>query len=150
MEFYGNDDHYRFIRIYLLLIAALVTLMLVSCTITKYVPVETVKTEYRNRTDSFVMRDSIYCRDSVWVERKGDTITLQMTKFIYKDRWREKIVSDTVIRRDSIQVPVPVERRLSRWEQICLDYGKVMTGVALVGVVLSVLAVLRWIRRRKI
>ena len=39
---------------------------------TQYIPVETIKTEYRTR-DS-IRHDSIYQQDSVYVTVKGDTV----------------------------------------------------------------------------
>jgi hypothetical protein len=70
-----------------------------------YVPVETTKSDtvYLNR----VQLDSIYMRDSVFIEKSGDTIREFQYKYIYrfKDRTDTLYISKT----DSIQVPYPVE-----------------------------------------
>jgi hypothetical protein len=120
-----------------------------SCKSIQYVPVETVKTEYKVRTDTLTQKDSIYLRDSIWVEKSGDTVTTYKTRYVYQDRWRDRVVRDTVIKTDSIQVPYPVERKLSRWETFCLDYGKVMVGTT--GVLLLSIAIIIaiWIRKRR-
>lgn len=90
-----------------------------SCRTTEYVPVEIVKTDttYINK----VQRDSIYQQDSIYILDRGDTVLITKTKYLYKDR----MVRDTVYKSkiDSIQVPYPVERKLTKWEQLRLDIG---------------------------
>lgn len=112
------------------LIACLVLLLflITSCSTVKYVPVETVRTEYINKTDSFIQKDSVFIRDSVLVMQNGDTVTIYKTKTIYKDRWQEKIKVDTIIKTDSVEIPYPVEKQLSQWEKAKMDLG----GIAFV------------------
>lgn len=81
-------------------------LSLVGCrTRVKAVELETLRIEYRDRLH--LMRDSIYLHDSVYIERRGDTI--------YRDRqqvrYRGVLRVDTayIERRDSISYPVVVE-----------------------------------------
>lgn len=67
--------------------------------------VEQVRTEYKTVTD--------YQRDTLWRDRiktireKGDTVFIHDSVTVYKSRDREK--HDTLVVRDSIPVPVPVE-----------------------------------------
>lgn len=89
-------------------------------------------TEYVTRTDTFVSRDSIHVHDSIYVTLKGDTVNVERWHTIYKDRWREKILTDTVIKTDSVAVQYPVEKKLTRWQQAKLDLGGWMVGVILV------------------
>lgn len=102
-----------------------------SCRTVKYVPVETVKvdTTYINK----LQRDSIYILDSVYVKEKGDTILIEKYKYLYRD----KLVRDTLYmaKTDSIQVPYPVEKELTRWQQFRMDFG----GWAMCIVVISIL-----------
>ena len=99
-----------------LLVCWLITL-LAGCRTVKYVPVKTVQTDsvYVDR----LARDSIYLRDSVFVSRYvlGDTVYVDKVsvRYAYRDRWRHDTVA--VVRRDSVQVPVPVERKLGWWQQ---------------------------------
>lgn len=139
---------YKLIGLHILAVLGLLCVMC-SCKSIQYVPVETVKTEYKVRTDTLTQKDSIYLRDSIWVEKSGDTVTTYKTRYVYQDRWRDRVVRDTVIKTDSIQVPYPVERKLSRWEAFCLDYGKVMVGTT--GVLLLSIAIIIaiWIRKRR-
>ena len=110
-----------------------VCLMIVSCRSVKYVPVETVKTDsvYVNK----VQRDSIHFRDSIFVFVKGDTVRIEKYKYLYRDR----VVVDTVrlVERDSVQVSVPVEKELSRWQRWKLDLG----GFAMAAIAIAVLVV---------
>lgn len=137
------------IRCYLFIVIALVVcLLLFGCRTVKYVPVETVRTEYVYKTDSFIQRDSIYQHDSVWVQAKGDTMLIEKWHTKYVDRWREQLRIDSFIKVDSVQVPYPVEKPLTKWQQFTLDYGKVAFGGTLVAVALIIFELVRWLRRR--
>lgn len=84
-----------------LLIIFVLSLLFAACgTKTVYVPVQTVKTEYRD----VMLRDSIYRYDSVLVRMANDTVWLEKYKTIYKNR----ILRDSVFVADSVQVPYPV------------------------------------------
>lgn len=65
----------------LLMILLILGSLLNSCR-TQYIPVETVKTEFRTR-DS-IRYDSIYHHDSVFVRMTGDTVYLYKYKYLYK------------------------------------------------------------------
>lgn len=103
--------------------------ILYSCKSIQYVPVETTKrdTTYLSQTKI----DSIYHRDSIYVERKGDTVYLSKYKYLYKyiekrdTLWHEKT--------DTIQVAYPVEAQLSKWQKIKINIGEyLITAIALV------------------
>lgn len=114
----------------ILLALTLVCCSLCGCKSIQYVPVETIKTD--SIYISKVLVDSVYTRDSVYLEAKGDTIFKQEFKYIYK----YKSLADTIysIKVDSIRVPFPVEKQLSRWEKIKLDMG----GIAIGGIVVLI------------
>lgn len=99
-----------------------------SCRSIKYVPVETVRTEYKTR-DS-IRFDSIYNRDSIYVLVKGDTVYQYKYKYLYKYQYLNK--TDTVIKIDSIQVPYPVEKQLSRWQSLKMELGGIALSVIVV------------------
>lgn len=106
-----------------------------SCRTVKYVPVETIKvdTTYINK----LQRDSIYMLDSVYVKEKGDTFFIEKYKYIYRD----KLVRDTLYmaKTDSIQVPYPVEKELTRWQQFRLDVGGWAIGIICIGILVFVI-----------
>lgn len=95
----------------------IVITLLCGCKTVRYVPVETVRTD-SVYVDRFA-RDSVYLRDSVFVSRYvlGDTVYVDKVsvRYAYRDRRRSDTVA--VVRRDSVRVPVPVERKLGWWQQ---------------------------------
>lgn len=105
----------RLIYIIILLILAI---CFVSCR-TQYIPVESVRTEYKTR-DS-IRFDSIYQRDSVYMLVKGDTIYQYRYKYLY--RYLTTNRTDTILKHDSIPIPYPVEKQLSRRQTIKMELG---------------------------
>jgi len=105
-----------------------IALFCCTCGTTKYIPVETIKTEYRDK----IVKDSIFCYDSVFVKEKGDTFIFERYRYIYKD----KIIFDSVFVNDTIRVPFPVKvikqvkKPLSSWQNFQVWCGR----IALVGV----------------
>lgn len=99
------------------MVAALV--LLSGCSRVQYIPMQTVL------KDSIVFHridiDSVVIKDSIFIDRTKDTI------YKYVERWNEKYIirNDTTIieRVDSIPVEVKVEKQLTRWQQMKIDYG---------------------------
>ena len=94
-------------------------LLLPGCSRVQYVPMQTVL------KDSIVFHridiDSVVIKDSIFIDRTKDTV------YKYVERWQEKYIirnDTTVIERvDSIPVEVKVEKQLTRWQQMKIDYG---------------------------
>jgi len=128
---------------YALAIGALL-LALCGCTTTKYVPVETVRVEYKDR--EVVRVDSVTMLDSVIVRSAGDTVLIE------KWRWRDRasIVRDTVsvIKTDSVQVPYPVEKQLTKWEKAKMDFGGAAIGVCGAVLICIIVLIINKIRRK--
>lgn len=103
--------------IYIIMLLAL-AICFVSCR-TQYVPVETVRIEYKTR-DS-IRFDSIYQRDSIYMLVKGDTIYQYKYKYLY--RYLTTNRTDTILKTDSIQIPYPVERKLTKWQSLKMELG---------------------------
>lgn len=110
-------------RLLYLIIPYIILISLAGCKSVQYVPMETV------RTDSIYVdrykRDSIYQRDSVFVNRWTVGDTIYQDKVVWKYVYRDKVKYDTVaiLRSDTINVPYPVECKLSKWEQLKLNVG---------------------------
>lgn len=110
-------------RLLFLIIPYIILSSLAGCKSVQYVPVETV------RSDSIYVdrykRDSIYQRDSVFVNRWTVGDTIYQDKVVWKYVYRDKVKYDTVaiLRSDTINVPYPVECKLSKWEQLKLNVG---------------------------
>lgn len=89
------------------------------------------------------MKDSIFVQDSVFIRQKGDTVFKDKFKFVYK----YVLLRDTMmtIKTDSIPVPVPVEKKLTWWEQTMIYIAT--TTIQLVALAIFYLLI-RWIFRR--
>lgn len=116
-----------------IILYSLFCLILAACKPIEYIPYETVRTEYQDR----LHRDSIYINDSTIIREKGDTVWLTRWRTEYRDR----LLRDSIIIRDSIQVPYPVEKRLSKWQSIKLEVGGIAIGTAL-SLILAVLGII--------
>lgn len=91
------------IQIRMLLIGVLIwllALIFTSCKSTVYVPVESVRTEYKDK----YLRDSIYLKELVRIYQRGDTVFKDSTVYKYKDR----VKTDSIFIRDTIRIPLPV------------------------------------------
>lgn len=118
----------------------ILVLFLTGCTSTKYVPVETVRTEYKDNVREIHTTDSVV--DTRFVLVKGDTVVDWRDRV----RWRDRLVHDSIYieRHDSIPVPYPVERRLSRWEQTKINYG----GMAMGALAFVLCAAVVWLTKK--
>ncbi len=123
----------QFIVVIILLMSAIC-----SCRSVRYVPVETTKSDtvYMNR----VQLDSIYMRDSVFIEKSGDTIREFQYKYIY--RFKDRIDTLYISKTDSIQVPYPVEVVKYKTPQWC---WWTLGGIVL----LLVPYIMKWITKLK-
>lgn len=107
-----------------MVVALLLSSLFSGCTTTKYVPIETIRTDtvYQSK----IKRDSVRVHDSVYVKewQKGDTV------FRDRDRWHteyvDREVHDTLYqsRVDSVAVPYPVEKELSWWARKKIEFGE--------------------------
>ena len=118
-----------FWQVALYVIGILLVGFLLSGCKTKFIPMG--KNVYQNviKHDTLHTYDSVFVRDSIYLRQKGDTC--------YLDRWHEKTIFknvykvkvDSFLKRDSIPVPYPVEKELSKWEQFQLKYAVWSFGV---------------------
>lgn len=129
-------------------------LSLCCCTTTKYVemPVVTEKVV----TDSiYITRlkvDSIYQRDSIFINTytKGDTVCRDKYQFI--TRWRDRVTIDTLHywHTDTVEiresVPVEVEKKLSWWQILKQELGGIAMGVAVALLLLTTYLLYRKIK----
>lgn len=114
--------------------------MMASCR-TEYIPIESVR--YDSVFFAKMIKDTTFVKDSVFVRQKGDTVFKDKFLVIYK----KVLLRDTMltVRKDSIPVPFPVERKLARWEQVKVDFG----GYVIITMLLWIpFYILRWIIRK--
>lgn len=130
-------------RIITIVLSAIFVLMLVGCR-TKYIPVPEYHQSTIVRTDTLNRYDSIYIHDSVYFSAVKDTIFKLRYKFVEKYKYKDRIRTDTLIKVDSIPVPYPVERKLSKWEEIKMNLG----GLAIGGFIIAVCFMVIWLIRK--
>lgn len=120
-----------------------------------YVPAESVSMQRDSVRSAALRVDSVWVRDSVYVERvsgaSGDTVRIEH----WRDRWRDRVVSDTAVklRVDSVRVkePYPVEvvkevNRLRWWQTALMWLG--VAGVVIAGGWLAIKILRRYYKSR--
>ena len=146
-----NDETLaRWVNFTYIVIAAVVFVFLglavLGCTGTRYVAVPEVHTEVQTREVHDTLLSMQWRTDSVVVMMKGDTVYHERWRVLYRDRWKTSARTDTLVRVDSVRVPMPVERQLTKWERVKMDVGGWALGGLSVGVVA---AVFYFVRRLK-
>ena len=143
-----NDDKrfFEWVGTGLALVIVLTVLWMLAGCKTRYVSVPEYHKEYINRTDTFLRSDTLFRLDSVVVRMQGDTTVIE------KIRWQNrfvnvyKIKTDTIIKTDSVRVPYPVERKLSKWQQLRMDFGGWAMGLTAILIVFIIV----WLVRRRV
>ena len=115
MKKHFMDVHRSFALLRMTILFAV--LFLCGCR-TEYVPVESVR--YDSVMIEKLMRDSVFVRDSVYLKEKGDTIYKYKDRFVYVYKNRVDTFFAEKIRE--IEVPVPVERKLTWWEVVKMEW----------------------------
>jgi PBP1b-binding outer membrane lipoprotein LpoB len=146
-------------KIGLMILVSLVGLLMTGCKSIQYVPVESQHTEHHWHTDSVHTTDSVIMEktttvmqlDSAAMAKYGIELKNAERAWLVKtaelERQLQKLSSikaDTVRIVDSIQVPVPVEKKLTKWQQTCIDCGKLFMFITLAGVILLIVRLLKW------
>ena len=106
-------------------------ILLTSCTTTKVVEVEKVRTDTTYITKW--QRDSVWLHDSIHVTERGDTVRIER----WHTKWRDRLRVDTIYRAKTDSIPVPYEvvkevpAPLSWWQRVRLWLGNVVLLVLL-------------------
>ena len=123
--------------------------ILASCkTKTQIVTVPEYHKEYIVRSDTIARVDSVVIKDSVFVYHNGDTMVVN--KVMYRDRVRNvyKVRTDTIMRSDSVRVPYPVEKELTKAEQRYMAVGKYACKALAWVLVFAFLLLLAWLGKK--
>ena len=163
---------------HLLFVAIFFAVLFTSCSHKVYVPVESVHTDtlYLSHRDSIHVKDSIVMhhvintRDSVAIhdsvvivqDEQGNVKERLIVR--YRDRWhatqenltlqrqldRYKASNDSLraTRKERIEVPVPVEKKLSRWEKLKMDVGGWAIGAMSTFILAAVGYIVVWLLKK--
>ena len=145
------------------LIISVIVFWLCGCT-TQYVPVETVRTEYKTKTDTVKMSDTIRTEKETILREARPEDSAMIAKLGIKLQDNERLLillrnqlteanskqyeshTDTIIKMDSIQVPYPVEKKLTKWQQFKMDFSEWIIGIILMSSLLFCI----YLARRKV
>ena len=147
MKWYDNEGLIS--SIITIIVGFLIVFLLGGCKSKQYITVPEYHTEYIVRTDTFAKVDSVYLKDSVFVYQRGDSV--YHTKVTYRDRYHNiyKVKLDTIIKQDSVSVPYPVQRTLTKNEQRLMDIGRASIICILLALVLGVSTLIWWYHNKK-
>lgn len=145
--------YYVYSMLIIIGLLALTALCLTSCSHRVYVPVQSIRTDtiYMSRKDSVHIKDSLITRqvinirdsvaihDSVVIIKDEQGNVKERLIVRYRDRWhatqdnltlqrqidRYKASNDSLraTKTEYKEVPIPVEKKLSRWQKFKMDVG---------------------------
>ena len=145
--------YYVYTMLIIIGLLALTALCFTSCSHRVYVPVQSIRTDtiYMSRKDSVHIKDSLITRqvinirdsvaihDSVVIVKDEQGNIKERLIVRYRDRWhatqdnltlqrqidRYKASNDSLraTKTEYKEVPIPVEKKLSRWQKIKMDVG---------------------------
>lgn len=142
-----NKDFIRRSGLVFVIASILFVLMLQGCR-TKYVSVPEYHNVYVNKHDTLTKHDSIYQKEFVDRFVKGDTVFLTKTKVDYRYKNIYKTLYRDSVKTDSVRVPYPVEKKLSRWQGLKMEVGGWATGVLSVVLLGAVGYIIMWLVRK--
>ena len=140
----------------------LIAFLLAGCVSTRYVPVETVRTEYKSITDTVVKTDSIKTEKTTVIREANENDSIMLAQMGFKLRANERLLimmqnqldeikssrkevkNDTVIVGDTIRVPYPVEKQLTFFQRLAIDwFSYILIGCVLIFILLFIRAKLK-------
>lgn len=143
-------------------LAIFISTLFLSCSSTKYIPIEKTKTVYQNRIDTIKQIDSIF-NEKTTIIREADSSLVQQLGLKLKTNEKAILVlkkelekqthnklesiHDTVLVKDSIPIPYPIEKQLTKWQQFKLDFSDVVFSVFLLIIIICIVYI--FINRKK-
>ena len=110
----------------------IVALILCSCGSTRYVPIEIIKTDTLYIAKLKV--DSVYHRDSVHVETKGDSFTIYKEKYITKIEQLHDTIK--VYSVDTVKIVIPQNTESSRGKSF--NYARLLFIILAIFTLISI------------
>lgn len=142
-----NKDFIRRSGLVFVIASILFVLMLQGCK-TKYVSVPEYHNVYVTKHDTLTKHDSVYQKEFVDRYVKGDTVFLTKTKVDYRYKNLYKTLYRDSIKTDSVRVPYPVEKKLSRWQGLKMEVGGWAIGVLSVVMLGTIGYIIMWLVRK--
>ena len=170
--------YYVYSMLILIGLLALTALCFTSCSHRAYVPLQSVHTDtiYMARKDSVHIKDSLITRqvinirdsvaihDSIVIIKDEQGNVKERLIVRYRDRWhatqdnlmlqrqidRYKASNDSLraTKNEYKEVPIPVEKKLSRWEKIKMDVGGWAIGAMSTFILAAVGYIMVWLLKK--
>ena len=179
MEDKEYEDNLKGFVYAMLFIIGVLVLTSLFCGCRSYIPLRSVHTDtvYMARKDSVHIKDSLITRqvinirdsvaihDSVVVVKDEQGNVKERLIVRYRARWhastdnltlrrqldRYRAQNDSLraARRDSVAVPVPVEKKLTKWQKFKMDVGGWAIGALSAVLIAACAYVLMWLARKR-
>lgn len=117
-----------------LLIILLTAAICSGCRTIEYRTLETVRSDTVYIQSAKV--DSVMVRDSIYIIERGDTVLEHRYHYIYK--YRDRVDTLYMSKTDTVSVPYPVEKQLTKWQQTKVNYGGWALGFVFVFILIVV------------
>lgn len=170
--------YYVYTMLIIIGLLAMTALCFTSCSHRMYVPVQSIHTDtvYMAKKDSVHIKDSLITRqvinirdsvaihDSVVIVKDEQGNIKEKLIVRYRDRWhatqdnltlqrqidRYKASNDSLraTKKERIEVPVPVEKKLTRWEKIKMDVGGWAIGAMSTFILAAVGYIMVWLLKK--
>ena len=117
---------------YILTVFLMLALCSTGCRSPQYIPYPVEKVVHDSVFVNRMSRDSVYRRDSIYVDRTGDTVYIYRDKYLYLYRDR----TDTLFRDrvKTVREAYPVEKKLTWYHQSALIF---LGGLFLVYIIVT-------------
>lgn len=141
------------LKLILIFIAGFTISILNSCKSKEYVYVPEYHTSYVTKTDTFIKNDSVYLKDSIFIETKGDTVYYNKVTFNDRYRYIYKIINDTIIKNDAISTPAPAKKQLSKKVRKAviskMEIVAALSVLAAFAIIAAVVCTIHWYKNKK-
>lgn len=162
---------------HLLSFLAIFAVILCGCTRTIYQPVETVRTDSISTTTEFneaqfqyllnALKHQVNTRDSVVmvINEAGGVVSKEVFRDRDRNHSRDEAITQIKAKYDSIfkaqreefnavldqiqQIPMPVEKPLSKWEQLKQEVGGIAIGILVAILSIAVVWLIRKIKHQQ-
>ena len=144
-----------------IIIVTILSLLLSSCKTIQYVPVESHSIEHHYHNDTIKEKDSVITEKTTFI-KEADSALVASLGLKLKSNERaililqseiQKLISekkesktDTFIKVDSVQVPYPVEKKLTKWQETKMEVGRIAIVVC---IAVTIMLIVHWILKIK-
>lgn len=150
----------------IMLILGFILALFGSCRSVQYVPVETIKHDsiYINKHDTIKFTKIKTEKEYVYEKDSSSVVLDEQGKILKNEIWHNKLIikekndslnyykalTDSLyaVKQKTEQVPVVVEKELTKWQKRFITIGKVSTGIGIGLLIVGLIWFIIWIKRK--